>query len=119
MRHLKIISPISLQTALYRYLAALIMCFTLMFLTGVNFFVYSDAQNNIQQCQNKATGQDIPVGEKSSTFGSNLNLQEEYVHEFHLPAANITAANLVPYALHNDSKYAMVHFELISPPPDL
>lgn len=119
MRHLKKTGTISLQTSLGKYIAALIMCFTLFFLTGVNFFVYGNAQNNIEQCQKKSTAQDIPTGEKSSNIGSNLNLQEEYVHEFHLPSAGIAAGNRAQYALHNESEYALVHFELIAPPPDL
>lgn len=95
------------------------MCFTLVFLTGVNFFVYGNAQTNIEQCEKKSAAQDMPSGEKSSGFGSNINLQEEYVHEFHLPSSNIAAGNLVQYASHNESEYALVHLEHIAPPPDL
>lgn len=90
-----------------------------MFLTGVNFFVYNNAENNIQQSEKKSSGQDAPSDGKTSDLGSNINIQEEYVHEFHLPSPNIIAGNLIQYNLQNDTKFAMVHFELIAPPPDL
>lgn len=58
-----------------------------------------------------------PVEEKSSAGG--ISIQEEYVHELHLQQGFAAAENPLNYCLLDEAKLSIVHFELISPPPDL
>lgn len=58
-----------------------------------------------------------PVEEKSSTGG--ISIQEEYVHELHLQQGFAAAENPLKYSLIDEAKLSIVHFELVSPPPDL
>lgn len=95
------------------------MCACLLCLTGVNFFVYPQVKDKIEQCKNTAQGQETPGGEESSNTGTGVNIQEEYVHDFHLPHHFILADNIVKYGTPTEEKYAAVHYELTAPPPDL
>ena len=96
------------------------MCCCLLLLTGANFFVYKNSDNKakVENCKNKSQNKETPCGEESSKTGSNLTIQEEYVHEFHLQQQVILQGKRMQYNLFGEEKYAMVHYDLISPPPD-
>lgn len=97
------------------------MCGCLLFLTGINFFVYGQAENkySIQQCDINSSQGESSDGEESSGCASNLVIQEEYVHEFHIEHQHMLINKATMYALLNEEKNYMVHYELIAPPPDL
>lgn len=97
------------------------MCSCLLFLTGVNFFIYYPTGNeyNIEQCNNGSSENQVPDGEESSDLGPNLNIQEEYVHEFYLQQEVVLADGKAKYGMPADEKNSIVHYELIAPPPDL
>ncbi len=96
------------------------MCCCLLLLTGANFFVYknSDSKAKVENHKSKGQGKETPCGEESSKTGSNLSIQEEYVHEFHLQHQVIFQDKRTQYNLFGEEENAMVHYELISPPPD-
>lgn len=91
------------------------MCGCLLFLTGANFFIFGQTENkyNIQHCDSNSS-----KGE-SSDCASNLVIQEEYVHEYHAEHQLMLINNTTKYALLDEEKIFMVHYELIAPPPDL
>ncbi len=100
------------------------MCSCLLFLTGINFIVYGSHAKSISialqlagQNASDETSPEKPVEEKSSS--GSVNLQEEYVHEFRLVHSLLTVDNTKQYHILDEAKLAIVHFELISPPPDL
>lgn len=95
----------------------------LLFLTGINFIVYETGrqlsmieQSDADMPEDETPGK--PAEEKSST-GNQNNMQEEYVHELHLLKTYASAVNPTRYRLLDEARLAIVHFELISPPPDL
>ena len=102
-----------------KIVSVLIMCACLSLLTGVNFFLYGQAATQHQMAghhNQDDRSAEKPVEQKSSN--TNTSIQEEYVHEqhtFHGIAANYNLSN---YCLLDAAKLAVVHFELISPPPD-
>jgi len=112
---------ISFKQKLLKYTAALVMCGCLLFLTGVNFFVYGQAENkySVQQCDNNSSKGESSDGEGSSGYASNLTIEEEYVHESHVEHQLMLINKKTKYALLDEEKNYMVHFELIAPPPDL
>ena len=117
-------NDISFKNELLRYVAAIVMCSCLLFLTGINFIVYSADTKTISIALDTSgdnTSDEIPsekpVEEKSST--SSVSIQEEYVHEMHSLQNNAGADIALNYSLLDEAKLSIVHFELISPPPDL
>ena len=120
---LKRTKTIQTKTKLIRFATALLMSSCLLFLTGINFFVYGTGkqlsmmeQSDAGMPEDEAPGK--PAEEKSSA-GNQNNMQEEYVHELHLLKTGASASNPLKYCLLDEARLAIVHFELISPPPDL
>lgn len=93
----------------------------LLLLTGINFIIYSSSHqiawekvtDNEKPCEDANPG---PVEEKSAN--SNLNIQEEYVHEYHLQSNFLALDILNHHRIIEAGKLCIVHFELISPPPE-
>jgi len=112
---------IQIKAKLVRFTTALLMCGCILFLTGINFFVYSNSKPICLVEQTDADGPkdeapEKPVEEKSSNIS---NIQEEYVHELHLLQGFAATGNTLKYCLLDEARLTIVHFELISPPPDL
>ncbi|MFZ1370635.1 MAG: hypothetical protein WAR78_09635 [Ferruginibacter sp.] len=114
---------ISYKTTLLKYTAALLMCGCLLFLTGINFIVYgADAKSisiALQAAENSASDEsspEKPAEGKSST--GTVNIQEEYVHEISLIHSLALVDDPKQYRLLDDARLAIVHFELLSPPPN-
>ncbi len=104
-----------------KLVSALMMSCCLWFLTGINFitFPYYDqvpASSNVP-----ARSQDdpsAPVEEKSSE-SNNGAFQEEFLHEKNM-YKEIVSSEAIPHYSHlSTAKLPTIHFELISPPPDL
>lgn len=98
-----------------------VMCFCLLFLTGVNFLVYPPTQTALSaslQHNNNSSDEEspAPVEEKSSAK-TGLTVQEEYIHDLHIikddSAITLSAEHKIPA----EEKLQIVHFELVSPPP--
>ncbi|HAO47232.1 MAG TPA: hypothetical protein DCQ97_09915 [Chitinophagaceae bacterium] len=119
---MKAANTISTKAKLVRFVTAVLMCGCLLFLTGINFFVYGsgkqvcmvEQQPDSDEPEEKAP--EKPVEEKSS---NTSNIQEEYVHELHLQQGFAATGESLKYNLLDEAKLAIVHFELTSPPPDL
>lgn len=99
------------------------MCSCLVFLTGINFIVYgSDAKSismALQAAEENAsdeTSPEKPAEGKSST--GSVSIQEEYVHEISLIHNLASVDDPKQYRLLHDARLAIVHFELLSPPPN-
>ena len=104
-----------------KIITAVLMCFCLLFLTGVNFIVFP--QNSSAKISLNDTGKQgekdpsAPVEEKSSS-GNSLAVQEEYLHECH-SIDDVTGSEIsLQHKNLVAEKLQTVHFELISPPPD-
>lgn len=72
--------------------------------------------------QQSASGNDEkapenPVEEKAGNSLSSI--QEEYIHELHILQGMASTAEPLKYCLQDDARLAIVHFELVTPPPDL
>ena len=120
---LKIENTISIKHQLLKYAAATVMCGCLFFLTGINFIIYgSDAQiisivlEAAEENASDESSPEKPAEEKSST--GSVSIQEEYVHEVSLNHRLAAVDNPIQYQLLDDARLAIVHFELLSPPPN-
>lgn len=100
------------------------MCSCLLFLTGINFIVYSDYAKSsgivleaAEENASSETSPEKPAEGKSST--SSVNIQEEYVHEMGIVNNLAPVEDPKQYRLLDDAQLAIVHFELLSPPPNI
>jgi hypothetical protein len=99
-----------------------IMCFCLLFLTGINFIVYApsdpSSQNILAQQSNNTNDEESPspVEEKSSSK-TGVTVQEEYVHDVDLVKGDVDIVYSSEHKIPAEEKLQIVHFELISPPP--
>ena len=105
---------------LSKVVSTILMACCLFFLTGANFIVFPRHQtaktvsSNIPGKQDKDPS--APVEEKS-TSNSSPTVQEEYLHEKHSFKEIVRAESLVHHLILDAEKLAVVHYELISPPP--
>lgn len=104
-----------------KIVTVLLMCFCLLFLTGVNLVLYpsdtlitgvAEVEDSTSETDNAPSN---PVEEKPVSSGS---FAEEFLHEhFYL---NVTVINqLMLHKIHEVEKLQIVHFELLSPPPEI
>ena len=100
------------------------MCACLVFLTGINFIIYSGDAGNIEMVldategnASDGTSSEKPAEGKSST--GSVNVQEEYVTEGSLIHGPSMVDDPMQYQLLDDATLPVVHFELLSPPPNV
>jgi hypothetical protein len=103
-----------------KIISIIIMCASLLFLTGVNFFLFP--QNNkdaISVFAGYPEDNEIPQGpvEEKSTENKNLtSVQEEYLHEQSL--RDLAWFNkLSLHKIHKAEKLHIVYHEILVPPP--
>jgi len=93
----------------------------LFFLTGVNFIVFPQhVKEKIASSNIPGKSKDdpsAPVEEKASSNNSPT-VQEEYLHEKHSFQEIERTENLLHHLILDAEKLAVVHYELISPPPE-
>ncbi|MEO6671301.1 MAG: hypothetical protein ABIN36_17595 [Ferruginibacter sp.] len=97
-----------------------IMCLCLLFLTTVNFFIYSPSQQPLASLVHSTDGNDeeapTPVEEKSSSK-TGLTIQEEYIHDLHSIKDLSGFVTISKHKIPSVEKLQIIHFELDSPPP--
>ena len=98
---------------------SLLMCFCLMFLTGVNFIVFPQqaVASTAASTNSKEKDPSAPVEEKASS-NTSVSIQEEYLHELHSLDEFAATEKLLQHKQFPVEKLQKVHFELISPPPE-
>ncbi len=102
-----------------KVITVILMCFCLLFLTGINLVLYpSDAvATATQDVQSSDTEENLPTNPVEEKTVSSTSLAEEFLHEhFYL---NVSVINkLMLHKIHEAEKLQIVHFELLSPPPE-
>lgn len=90
----------------------------MLLLTCSTFFIYtfcSSAEVEILSDLNNEEKIPSSPEEKSS---NNISIQEEYVHDTYHENDDLAFSNLTHHTIINTWKLSIVHFELLSPPPD-
>ena len=118
-------SKISGKVPAIKFVSIIFMIFCLVFLTTLNFFLYpssiASAGTAAAAKDNEDAGNDYPSSkaptEEKSSSGGGSSVLEEFLHENH-PAINFAQMNKIFLHMVDEAqKIAMVHTELISPPP--
>ncbi len=100
------------------------MILLLLFLTSVNYFRFSDKSLSssawVTDSQDAASAStDNPAGPDEKSPNTNaFSFTEEYIHENHHIINPLWTNNIFLHQLHNAGKVSVVHFELLSPPPE-
>jgi hypothetical protein len=107
------VNKISRNISAGKIISAISMIFLLVFLTCVNQFIYGSCDKDaISACSNSPAGPD----EKSPDAPVSIN--EEYIHDHESPVNPFWANALFAHMIHEADKLTVVHFEILSPPPN-
>lgn len=102
--------------------AALSMCLCLMLVTGMNFIIYAESNQSELARQTICTGNaaenmpEKPVEEKSAV---GMNIIEEIMHEISYLPSDFLFKGIASYFIPHTVALCMVHYDLLSPPPNL
>ena len=104
-------------------LVALLMTFLLLFLTTANYFFFSE---NTKSSYSLFCSQDddaeafpgSPSGPDEKAPGGPVSFSEEYIHG-HLEISDFFLSNrLFKHLITASEEIELIHFELLSPPPE-
>lgn len=108
-----------------RQLIAIAMVLLLVYLTGINFFIYANkaSAKESYSLQVETPGPDQaeentqPAGPDEKTPDRPVSISEEFLHE-HQDATTPANEILLHHLLLVYGKVNPVHFDLVTPPPD-
>jgi hypothetical protein len=99
----------------------------LLFLTSVNYFLYPGSGKSATAvvCATDTSDEESPRDLPNSPAGPDekspnapVSITEEYVHEYDNPINPLLMNAIFQHMVHETEKLQVVHFELLSPPPE-
>ena len=122
MQLVKTVKRISPLTAAGKIAAVCLMMFCLTFLTCVNYFAYPSTDvEEISSLVDNVGGnaKPTPPNPTEEKSGNSISILEEFIHESHF-SFDLSWFDMNLLKMISDpDKLAKVHFELISPPPEV
>ena len=102
-----------------KHITVWLMSFCLVFLTGINFVLYPPAsQDTIMCADNGDNSPPLPVEEERSETSGSASVAEEYLHDLH--GSELSWLDKISMQkVHDAARLEIVHYELLSPPPEL
>ena len=99
----------------------------LLFLTVMNYFVYSDIkdcagiENLLAGTDDNSTGipGGNPAGPDEKSPDAPVSVNEEYIHKYTELSDPFWINCYVKYIVEGSEKLHVTHFEIVSPPPDV
>ena len=109
-----------------KFLSISLMFFALLFLTTANFFVGAAMKSNqasMQASEKSAeSNEDMPSAPNTTeekTSSSSLSVIEEYLHKDHFDFNLFNSGKRFLHKIAVSQKIELVHFKLLSPPPEV
>ena len=109
-----------------RFLSIGLMFFALLFLTTANFFVgaaMESSQMNLPVSEKSAdSNEDMPSAPnptEEKTSSGSLSVIEEYLHKDHFDFSLFNSGKRILHKIAVSQKIELVHFKLLSPPPEV
>ena len=99
----------------------------LVFLTSVNFFLYPSSEKSVKSVvcatdiPDEESSRDLPnspAGPDEKSPNAPVSVTEEYVHEHDNPINPLLMNAIFQHMVHETEKLQVVHFEILSPPPE-
>ena len=114
-------------SAIGRFLSIGLMFFSLLFLTTANFFVGATIaegrQANIPVSEKSADSNDeipaAPNPTEEKTSSNSISVIEEYLHKDHFDFNLFNSGKQILHKIAVSRKIELVHFKLLSPPPEI
>jgi len=109
------------RTIFTKLLSVILMCFCVIVVTGINFVLFPETNKSIawnidssgEICE--ADSPQVPTEEKSSE--NSTTVHEDFLHEYDSVYWLYPPIPLL-HKLMSADKLQVIHYELISPPPD-
>lgn len=105
------------------------MMLLLLWLTSINFFIYAAADNTHKtvslQCSNEEESPETfpcnpnPAGPDEKSPGAPISLTEEFIHDLEHAEDPFWTNALFQHMIHEAEQLCIVHFERLSPPPEV
>lgn len=102
-----------------KIVTAIVLCFSLLFLTAANFFVYADYyfEKNISWSGDAGEKQCAGPVEENSKSCKGPTVTEEYLHDKHFLHELSWLASSIRHRIMDAEKLTVIHYEIVSPPP--
>ncbi|MFT3825880.1 MAG: hypothetical protein QM731_18315 [Chitinophagaceae bacterium] len=111
-----------LKNPFFKSFLAAGMILLLLFLTSVNYFRFPDRSKDASAWvtdSQDSNSNDNPAGpDEKSPSANAFSFTEEYIHENHHTINPFWTNNIFLHQIHTAGKVSVVHFELLSPPPE-
>lgn len=116
------IQYIRTQSTVRVFLSVGLMCLLLL-LTTINFFIYSGeakqyTEYSCVEANEEASSNPNPAGPDEKSPGNPVSITEEYIHEGEDSVDPFWINALFRHKIHAAEQLNIVHFEIISPPPE-
>lgn len=99
------------------------MMMLLLLLTTINFFVYGSSQDNTEIVLTADAEEESspcsPSGPDEKAPGGSFSFSEEYIHGHDELSDPFLINTLFEHMVTASEKIELVHFELLSPPPEV
>ena len=110
--------------AVGRFMSVMLMVFALLFLTTANYFVSALADSAQVSLPEKSadSNEDLPKAPNSTeekTTSGSLSIIEEYLHKNHFDFDLFNSSERFLHQIAVSQKIELVHFKLLSPPPEV
>lgn len=122
-QHKAKISPDELTAT--KFLSVCCMILLLVFLTGINYFLYPDKESPnpaIIMADGSGTedlpSNNFPGGPDEKSPDTPVGISEEYVHAHGQELSPFWTNAIFSNLIHEAEKLCMVHYDLFSPPPE-
>ena len=107
-----------------RSILSVVMMFLLLFLTSANFFFYFTGDRDTVSAMIQSQGEDSeafpgsPTGPDEKSPGGPISISEEYLHGHDDNDDPFLSGKWFTHLIAESEKIELVHFELLSPPPE-
>jgi hypothetical protein len=119
------VRKISTNITTGKIISAVSMILLLAFLTCINQFLYGSTDKepaaaawNSDDSEPGPCYPNGPAGPDEKSPDAPVSINEEYIHEYHSAANPFWANALFEHMIHEADKLRVVHFEILSPPPN-
>lgn len=121
---MKPVSNISRNITAGKIVSAVTMMFLLLFLTCVNQFIFGSGKSDVAfswNCEDEDPGPcypNSPAGPDEKSPDAPVSINEELIHFHDTHDSPFWANSLFEHMIHQADRLCVVHFEILSPPPN-
>lgn len=122
---MKSVRKISRTTYAGKIISAVWMMLLLLFMTVINQFAYGSSKDGVAvtwNCDDEDQAPcypNSPAGPDEKSPDAPVSINEELIHFHETPVSPFWANGLFEHMIHEADRLCAVHFEILSPPPNV